>query len=342
MLHKVLNAAETAKEDRLSFAEIDAALEMPDLIEIQKKSYEKFIKEELGPIVRDFSPIDDFSGAMSLEFLDCYLENKPKYSIEECKDRDVTYAAPMRVRVRLTLKNEDGTVREILEQDVFMGDFPLMTPTGTFIINGAERVVASQLVRSPGCYFSDDKQAGKFQYTATLIPNRGAWMEFEIDNTNVFSVKVDRSRKVSITALLRALGYGTDEQLIDLLGESEVLKATIEHDHQAGITREIDGLIEMYKRIRPGENAEEKIMRDKLNSSFFESRHYDLARVGRYKFNKKLALASRIEGQITAEDIISPDGELLAKKGERITREKAEEIQNAGVMTVLLSVTTEE
>ncbi len=339
MLHKVLNAAETAKEDRLSFAEIDAALEMPDLIEIQKKSYEKFIKEELGPIVRDFSPIDDFSGAMSLEFLDCYLENKPKYSIEECKDRDVTYAAPMRVRVRLTLKNEDGTVREILEQDVFMGDFPLMTPTGTFIINGAERVVASQLVRSPGCYFSDDKQAGKFQYTATLIPNRGAWMEFEIDNTNVFSVKVDRSRKVSITALLRALGYGTDEQLIELLGESEVLKATIEHDHQAGITREIDGLIEMYKRIRPGENAEEKIMRDKLNSSFFESRHYDLARVGRYKFNKKLALASRIEGQITAEDIISPDGELLAKKGERITREKAEEIQNAGVMTVLLSVT---
>ena len=339
MLHKVLNAAETAKEDRLSFAEIDAALEMPDLIEIQKKSYEKFIKEELGPIVRDFSPIDDFSGVMSLEFLDCYLENKPKYSIEECKDRDVTYAAPMRVRVRLTLKNEDGTVREILEQDVFMGDFPLMTPTGTFIINGAERVVASQLVRSPGCYFSDDKQAGKFQYTATLIPNRGAWMEFEIDNANVFSVKVDRSRKVSITALLRALGYGTDEQLIELLGESEVLKATIEHDHQAGITREIDGLIEMYKRIRPGENAEEKIMRDKLNSSFFESRHYDLARVGRYKFNKKLALASRIEGEITAEDIISPDGELLAKKGEHITWEKAEEIQNAGVMTVLLSVT---
>ena len=339
MLHKVLNAAETAKEDRLSFAEIDAALEMPDLIEIQKKSYEKFIKEELGPIVRDFSPIDDFAGTMSLEFLDCYLENKPKYSIEECKDRDVTYAAPMRVRVRLTLKNEDGTVREILEQDVFMGDFPLMTPTGTFIINGAERVVASQLVRSPGCYFSDDKQAGKFQYTATLIPNRGAWMEFEIDNANVFSVKVDRSRKVSITALLRALGYGTDEQLIELLGESEILKATIEHDHQAGITREIDGLIEMYKRIRPGENAEEKIMRDKLNSSFFESRYYDLARVGRYKFNKKLAMASRIEGQIAAEDVISPDGELLVKKGELITREKATEIQNAGVMLVLLSIT---
>ncbi len=338
MLHKVLNAAETAKEDRLSFAEIDAALEMPDLIEIQKNSYNKFVQEDLGPIVRDFSPIDDFSGAMSLEFLDCYIENTPKYSIEECKDRDVTYAAPMRVKVRLTLKNEDGTVREILEQDVFMGEFPLMTPTGTFIINGAERVVASQLVRSPGCYFSDDKQAGKFQFSATLIPNRGAWMEYEIDNSNVFSVKVDRSRKVSITALLRALGFGTDEQLIELLGESDVLKATIEHDHQSEIFNEFDGLTEMYKRIRPGENAEEKIMRDRLTSSFFESRHYDLARVGRYKFNKKLALASRIEGKIAAEDIVSPDGEVLLEKGQLITPEKAYEIQNAGVMLVNLNI----
>ncbi len=339
MLHKVLNPAETAKEDRLSFAQINAALEMPDLIEIQKNSYEKFITQDLGPIVRDFSPIDDFSGTMSLEFLDCYLENKPKYSIEECKDRDVTYAAPMRVRVRLTIKNDDGTVKEILEQDVFMGDFPLMTPTGTFIINGAERVVASQLVRSPGCYFSDDKQAGKFQYTATLIPNRGAWMEFEIDNANVFSVKVDRSRKVSITALLRGLGFGSDEQLIELLGESEVLKATIEHDHQSGIFNELTGLVEMYKRIRPGESADEKIMRDRLNSSFFESRHYDLARVGRYKFNKKLALASRIENNVAAEDVISPDGELMAKKGELISHEKALEIQNAGVMMVNLTIT---
>ncbi len=339
MLHKVLNAAETAKEDRLSFAEIDAALEMPDLIEIQKNSYNKFVKEDLGPIVRDFSPINDFSGAMSLEFLDCYIENAPKYSIEECKDRDVTYAAPMRVKVRLTLKNDDGTVREILEQDVFMGDFPLMTPTGTFIINGAERVVASQLVRSPGCYFADDKAAGSFQFGATLIPNRGAWMEFEIDNTNVFSVKVDRSRKVSITALLRALGYSSDEQLIELLGESEVLKATIEHDHQSNIFNELDGLTEMYKRIRPGENAEESIMRDRLTSSFFESRHYDLARVGRYKFNKKLALASRIAGHIAAEDIISPDGEVLLEKGQVISSEKAYEIQNAGVMLVNLKIT---
>ena len=338
MLHKVLNVAETAKEDRLSFAQIDAALEMPDLIEIQKNSYNKFVKEDLGPIVRDFSPIDDFSGAMSLEFLDCYIENTPKYSIEECKDRDVTYAAPMRVKVRLTLKNEDGTVREILEQDVFMGEFPLMTPTGTFIINGAERVVASQLVRSPGCYYADDKQAGKFQFSATLIPNRGAWMEFEIDNSNVFSVKVDRSRKVSITALLRALGFSSDEQIIELLGESEVLKATIEHDHQSNIFNELDGLTEMYKRIRPGENAEEKIMRDRLTSSFFESRHYDLARVGRYKFNKKLALAARIEGKVAAEDIISPDGEVLLEKGNVITTEKAYEIQNAGVMLVNLNI----
>ena len=235
MLHKVQNAAETAKEDRLSFAEINAALDMPDLIEIQKKSYEKFIVEELGPIVRDFSPIDDFSGAMSLEFLDCYLENKPKYSIEECKDRDTTYAAPMRVRVRLTLKNEDGTVREIIETDVFMGEFPLMTPTGTFIINGAERVVASQLVRSPGAYYSDDKQAGKFQFTATLIPNRGAWMEFEVDSQDIFSVKVDRSKKVSITALIRSLGFGSDEQIIELFGDTPVIKATIEQDHVNGI-----------------------------------------------------------------------------------------------------------
>ncbi len=339
MLHKVLNPAETAKEDRLSFAHIDAALEMPDLIEIQKNSYEKFIKEDLGPIVRDFSPIDDFSGTMSLEFLDCYIENSPKYSIEECKDRDVTYAAPMRVKVRLTIKDEEQNVREIQEQDVFMGDFPLMTPTGTFIINGAERVIASQLVRSPGSYFSDDKQTGKFQYTATLIPNRGAWMEFEIDANNVFSVKVDRSRKATITSLLRGLGFGTDEQIIELLGESEVLKATLEHDHQNGINTELDGLIEMYKRIRPGENAEEKVMRDRLNTSFFDARHYDLARVGRYKFNKKLALASRIENCVAAEDIVSPDGEIIVKQGDLITTEKAFEAQNAGVMTVRLTIT---
>ncbi len=339
MLHKVLNPAETAKEDRLSFAEIDAALEMPDLIEIQKNSYSKFIKEDLGPIIRDFSPIDDFSNSMSLEFLDCYLEDTPKYSIEECKDRDATYAASMRVRVRLTIKNDDGTVREILEQDVFMGDFPLMTPTGTFIINGAERVVASQLVRSPGCYYSDDKQAGKCQFTATLIPNRGAWMEFEIDNANVFFVKVDRSKKVSITALLRALGYGTDEQILEIFGKSAILEATLEHDHQNGINSELDGLVEMYKRIRPGENAEEKIMRDRLTTGFFDSRHYDLARVGRYKFNKKLSLASRIENNIAAEDIVSPDGELLCKKGDMISRELAYEIQNAGVMQVTVKIT---
>ncbi len=339
MLHKVLNPAETAKEDRLSFAEIDAALEMPDLIEIQKNSYQKFITEDLGPIIRDFSPIDDFSGSMSLEFLDCYLEDTPKYSIEECKDRDTTYAAPMRVRVRLTLKNDDGTVREILEQDVFMGDFPLMTPTGTFIINGAERVVASQLVRSPGCYYSDDKQAGKCQFTATLIPNRGAWMEFEIDNANVFFVKVDRSKKVSITALLRALGLGTDEQILEVFGESAILEATLKHDHDTGINSEYDGLVKMYERIRPGENAEEKIMRDRLTTGFFDSRHYDLARVGRYKFNKKLSLASRIENNIAAENIISPDGELLCKKGDMISRELAHEIQNAGVMTVTVKIT---
>lgn len=336
MLHKVQNAAETAKEDRLSFAEINAALDMPDLIEIQKKSYEKFIVEDLGPIVRDFSPIDDFSGAMTLEFLDCYLENKPKYSIEECKDRDTTYAAPMRVRVRLTLKNEDGTVREIIETDVFMGEFPLMTPTGTFIINGAERVVASQLVRSPGAYYSDDKQAGKFQFTATLIPNRGAWMEFEVDSQDIFSVKVDRSKKVSITALLRSLGFGSDEQIIEVFGETPVIKATIEQDHANGIVDELTGLTEMYKRIRPGETAEEKIMRDRLTTSFFDSRHYDLARVGRYKFNKKLALASRIEGEVADEDIVTPDGELMCKKGELITTEIAFNAQNAGVTTVYI------
>jgi len=338
MLHKVLNPAETAKEDRYSFAEIDAALEMPDLIEIQKNSYQKFVTEELGPIVRDFSPIDDFSGSLSLEFLDCYLENKPKYSIEECKDRDVTYAVPMYVRARLIRKNDEGIPTDIQEQPVFMGDFPLMTPTGTFIINGAERVVASQIVRSPGCYYSDDKQGGKVQFTATLIPNRGAWMEFEIDNSDVFFVKVDKSKKVTITALLRALGFGTDEEIINILGDSTVVTATLENDKENEINSEFSGLFELYKRIRPGESATEEVMRDRVLNSFYNSRNYDLARVGRYKFNKKLSLAARIEGFEAAEDIISPDGEIIVEKKTVISREKALEIQNAGVKKVKLTV----
>jgi len=330
MLHKV----QMGKRTRMSFSRIEEVLEMPDLIEIQKNSYRKFIEEELSLVIKDFSPIDDFSGNMRLEFLDCYLEKKPKYSIEESKERDVTYATPMKVKVRLTVKNEDDTVRDILEQEVFMGDFPLMTPTGTFIINGAERVVASQLVRSPGVYYSDDPKTGRNQFTATLIPNRGAWLEFEIDKANVFWVKVDRTRKTTITALLRGLGYGSDEQILGLFGENDVINATLEHDKNAGITKELDGLMEMYKRLRPGENAEERIMRDRLYACFFDPKRYDLARVGRYKFNKKLSLATRIENQVAGENIISEDGEIIVAKGKKIDRAVARTIQNMGINSV--------
>ena len=335
MLHEV----KMGKRTRMSFSSIREPLDMPDLIEIQKNSFNKFIHEELKDIIKDFSPIDDFSQNMRLEFLDCYLENKTKYTIEECKERDTTYAAPMKVRVRLTVKGEDGAVRDIAEQEVFMGDFPLMTPTGTFIINGAERVIASQLVRSPGVYYSRDNKTGKSQFTATLIPNRGAWLEYEIDKDNVFWVKVDRTRKTTITALLRGLGLGTDEQLIEALGHSEVVDATIAHDRSGAspIENETDGLAEMYRRLRPGESATVDTMRERLLATFFDPKRYDLARVGRYKFNKKLSLAGRIENQTAAESIINPEtGEIMLEEGGFITPALAVEIQNAGVKTVLL------
>ena len=335
MLHEV----QMGKRTRMSFSSIKETLEVPDLIEIQKNSFQKFIHEELRDIIQDFSPIDDFSQNMRLEFLDCYLEDKTKYSVEECKERDTTYAAPMKVRVRLTVKNEEGSVRDITEQEVFMGDFPLMTVNGTFIINGAERVITSQLVRSPGVYFSEDAKTGKAQYTATLIPNRGAWLEFEIDKEDIFWVKVDRTRKTTITALLRGLGLGTDDQLTEALGQSDILRATIEHDQKSAtpIATEIDGLTEMYKRLRPGESATVETMRERLLASFFDHRRYDLARVGRYKFNKKLSLAARIENEYANENVCDPEtGEILVQKGELITPETARSIQNAGVRSVVI------
>src|SRR5690554_1868471 len=264
---------------------------MPNLIEIQHTSYQWFLNTGLKETFADISPIQDFTGNLVLEFMD-YGFGEPKYSVEECKDRDVTYAVPMRVRVRL-INRETG---EVKEQEVFMGDFPLMTKQGTFIINGAERVIVSQLVRSPGVYYAQTiDKTGKKLYSATVIPNRGAWIEYETDSNDVISVRVDRTRKLPVTVLLRALGYGTDAEIRELLGEDERVLRTLEAD---GTSTMDEGLIEIYKRLRPGEPPTVESASQLLNSLFYDPKRYDLARVGRYKFNKKLSLASRINGRI--------------------------------------------
>ena len=318
---------------RQSFSHIDEILDMPDLIEVQKNSYQRFLETDLREVLDDVSPIVDYTENLSLEFVDYSLE-EPKNSVERCKERDMTYAAPLKVFVRLNNK----LTGEIKETDVFMGDFPLMTEHGTFVINGAERVIVSQLVRSPGVYFSDQiDKAGKHLFSAQVIPNRGAWLEYETDSNNVLYVRIDRARKLPITLILRALGYGTDAQIIDLLGEDERLMATIQKGDNANSKDE--GLIEIYKKQKPGEPPTRESATNLFNSLFFDPKRYDLMRVGRYKFNKKLSLATRIQEHTAAEDIIHPaTGEVLVKAGEVIGKDVARTIQNAGINEAYIEV----
>ena len=315
------------KSSRMSYSRQKEVLQMPNLIEVQKDSYQWFLDEGLKEVFRDISPIADYSGHLSLEFVDFTLcEDDVKYTIEECKERDATYAAPLKVRVRLYNKEKD----EINEHEIFMGDLPLMTATGTFVINGAERVIVSQLVRSPGIYYAiaHDK-IGKELFSSTVIPNRGAWLEYETDSNDVFYVRVDRTRKVPITVLIRALGFGTNAEIIELFGEEPKILASFGKDTAENYQ---EGLLELYKKIRPGEPLAVDSAESLITSMFFDARRYDLAKVGRYKFNKKLALKNRISGQKAAETVVSPlTGEVLVEEGELITRELAEAIQNAAV-----------
>lgn len=317
------------KRVRMSYSRIDEVLDLPDLIEVQRSSYEWFLEEGLKEVFEDISPIQDYTGNLILEFVDYYINEEPKYSEDEARERDANYSAPLKVRVRL-INKETG---EVKEQEVFMGDFPLMTEKGTFIINGAERVVVSQLVRSPGVYYSEEiDKVGKRLYSATVIPNRGAWLEYETDSNSIVYVRVDRTRKLTITTLLRALGFKTDADIIDVLGETEQVLKTLEKDNTS---TEEEALIEIYKRLRPGEPPTVENARSLLNNLFFEPRRYDLAKVGRYKFNKKLALHNRIIGRIAAEDISNPEtGELFVAEGEKITRQKAIDIENSGINKV--------
>ena len=317
----------TGNSFRMSYSRQKEVLEMPNLIEVQKDSYQWFLDEGLKEVFDDISPISDFSGHLSLEFVDFTLcEDDVKYTIDECKERDATYAAPLKVRVRLHNKETD----EINEHEIFMGDLPLMTKTGTFVINGAERVIVSQLVRSPGIYYgiAHDK-LGKKLYSATVIPNRGAWLEYETDSNDVFYVRVDRTRKVPITVLIRALGIGTNAEIIDLFGEEPKILASFGKDTAENYQ---EGLLELYKKIRPGEPLAVDSAESLINSMFFDPRRYDLAKVGRYKFNKKLMLRNRVNGRVLAEDVVSPlTGEVVAEKGTKITREIADDIQNSAV-----------
>jgi len=330
MVHPV----KLGRTTRMSFSRIEEVLDMPNLIEVQKNSYKWFLEEGLREVFRDVSPIQDYTGNLVLEFPDYRLETEnPKYTVEECKERDATYSAPLKVKVRL-INKETG---EVKEQEIFMGDFPLMTENGTFIYNGAERVVVSQLVRSPGLYYAKKlDKTGKSLFSATIIPNRGAWLEYETDSNDVMYVRVDRTRKLPITVLVRALGYGTDAQIVELLGDDERVMATIQKD---GAKTQDEGLIEIYKRLRPGEPPTVESATSLLRGLFFEPKRYDLAKFGRFKFNKKLSLASRIAGHRSAERIVSPvTGEILVEEDEYIDREKAEAIQNSGINSVYLSV----
>ena len=318
------------KISRKDFAKVGDFIEMPNLIKVQKDSYDWFIKEGLGEVLKDISPIEDYSGNLVLEFFDYYMEDKTKYSVEEAKERDATYATRLHVKVRL-INRETG---EIKEQEIFLGDFPLMTDSGTFIINGAERVVVSQLVRSPGCYYAEefDTKTGKKTFTSTVMPLRGAWLEYETDGNDVFYVRVDRTRKVPITTLLRAIGIVTDDQIIDLFGNEKLLTTTIEKDP---IKTQDEALIEIYKKLRPGELPTVEAARNLFDGLFYDNRRYDLAKVGRYKYNQKLNLATRITDHVAAKDIVdSESGEVFVQAGEVISKEVAQDIQNAGINIV--------
>ncbi|MEA4853494.1 MAG: DNA-directed RNA polymerase subunit beta [Christensenella sp.] len=318
---------------RMSFSKIKEVLDMPDLIEIQKNSYKRFLEEGLGEVLQDISPITDYSENLVLEFVDYRILDTPKYDVEECKERDVNYAAPLKVQVRL-LNKETG---EVKEQEVFMGDFPLMTEKGTFIINGAERVIVSQLVRSPGVYYGEAKdKTGKDLFSSTVIPNRGAWLEYETDSNDCMYIRVDRTRKLPVTVFLRAMGLSQDSDLREFFGDDENIEATIKKDNTSN---KEEGLIEIYKRLRPGEPPTVESANILLTSLFFDPKRYDLARVGRYKFNKKLALADRITDQVAATNVINKEtGELLVAEGDVITAKKALVIENAGINIVDLSI----
>ncbi len=331
MVHPI----QLGRNQRMSYAKIDEVLEMPNLIEVQKNSYNWFLEEGLKEVLRDISPITDYTGNLILEFIDYKLErNRIKYSVEECKERDTNYAAPLKARVRL-INKETG---EVKEQEIFMGDFPLMTEQGTFIINGAERVIVSQLVRSPGIYYAmEHDKTGKELYSSTVIPYRGAWLEYENDVNDVLSVRIDRTRKIPITVLIRALGVETDGAILDLFGETEALLNTMEKS--SAIQSTDDALIEIYKKLRPGEPPTVESSKSLLFGLLFDGKRYDLGGVGRYKFNKKLAISARIANQVAKEPVANPEtGEILVDAGQFISREIAEEIEKAGVNRVILDV----
>ena len=328
-----IRPVKSGKSFRMSYSRQKEVLEMPNLIEVQKDSYQWFLDEGLKEVFDDISPIAGYNGRLSLEFVDFTLcEDEVKYSIEECKERDATYAAPLKVRVRLHNKESE----DISEHEIFMGDLPIMTKTGTFVINGAERVIVSQLVRSPGIYYDiqKDKYGKIFLYSSQVIPNRGAWLEYETDANDVFYVKVDRNKKVPITVLIRALGFGTNAEIIDIFGEEPKLLATMEKDTT---TNYQEGILELYKKLRPGEPLSVDSAESLISGMFFDPRRYDLAKVGRYKFNKKLSFKYRIAGQILADDVVV-DGKVIAKAGDKLDRESAQMIQDAAVPAVFLSV----
>ena len=327
-----MHPVKAGKSMRMSFSEIKKVPEMPNLIEVQTNSYNWFLTDGLKEVFDDISPIADFAGHLSLEFIDFTLcRDEVKYTIEECKERDATYAAPLKVKVRLINKDRD----EISEHDIFMGDLPLMTDTGSFIINGAERVIVSQLVRSPGIYYEiGHDKLGKELYSCTVIPNRGAWLEYETDSNNVFWARVDRTRKVPVTVLIRALGVGTNREIIELFGEEPKLIDTMSKDASENYQ---DGLLELYKKIRPGEPLSVDSARSLLNSMFFDPRRYDLAKVGRYKFNKKLMFRNRLNGKILAKDVVDmTTGEVIAQAGATLDKELCDRIQNTGCLSVMV------
>lgn len=329
----MVRPVQLGKNVRMSYSKIDEVIDMPNLIEVQKGSYTWFLEEGLREVFRDVSPITDYTGNLILEFIDYCLDDNPKYSVSESKERDSTYSAPLKVKVRL-INKETG---EVKEQEIFMGDFPLMTDNGTFVINGAERVIVSQLVRSPGVYYSMKiDKIGKNLYSNTVIPNRGAWLEYETDSNDVMYVRIDRTRKLPLTVLLRALGFGTDLEIIQLLGDDECVVATVQKDNSKTVE---DGLLEIYKRLRPGEPPTVESAKTLINNLFFDPRRYDLAKVGRFKFNKKLAIGSRIYGYKLGENIVNAQtGEILAEEGQVLTRDEAQKIQDMGVNQVVLNV----
>ena len=339
------------KNLRMSFSKNDEVLEIPNLIEVQKKSFKDFVEKDIGDVLRDISPMADYSGNLIIEFVDYSLDETPKYTIAECKDRDLNYATPFKVTVRLTNK----ITSEVKEQEIYMGDFPLMTDSGTFIINGAERVVVSQVVRSPGIYYEAiDNKTGRNLLAATVIPYRGAWLEYETDNSDVFYVRIDKNRKMPITVLLRAFGLGTNESIVEKFGDEPLLKATFEKDTmlqevdrviQTGqMTNPVDeALKEIYRKLRPGDPPLVDSAQTLINNLFFDEKRYDISPVGRYKFNKKLAIARRVTGQTLSRDAISPvTGEVVFEAGRKLSRTEAEMLELAGVCEVYVYATDDE